>query len=119
MSQPPDWVEALWRELRPQTVARVWRLNETVALLSEASEGPVRDTVDHALVEAHQLSGSLGSFGLIGASELAHCLEQLLVSSQFERAAETALALANLVDGFSPAETQGRLRPPGPRTSHP
>lgn len=117
MSQPSNWVAELWRELRPQTVARVWRLNEAVTRLSVETDVTVEGAVEQAVGEAHQLSGSLGSFGLVGASELAHRLEQLLVSSQFQGAADSALELARLVDGFSPEETQERPRSLGPRTS--
>lgn len=69
-------LEAVWQRHRSGILRQVAVLEEaTVALMRDRLEDDLRGA---ARREAHKLAGSLGTFGLVGASEQAHELERLL-----------------------------------------
>ncbi|MDO8185026.1 Hpt domain-containing protein, partial [Conexibacter sp. CPCC 205706] len=71
--QVPDELVELWAELRPELLRQVATLRE---LVTAFSEGAVDDeTREQARSLAHQLAGSLGSFGFDAAGAAARALE--------------------------------------------
>jgi DNA-binding response OmpR family regulator len=73
---------SLWRQYRPQYLERVEHLNQAIAAHQESitlTPGNLDSTVlQQAQAQAHTLAGSLGSFGLDQASEIATEISQWL-----------------------------------------
>lgn len=76
-SSPPAWGN-LWQQYRPQYLERVEQLNQAIAASTPAQLSP--QAMQQAQQQAHTLSGSLGSFGLEQASQLAAQINQQLQS---------------------------------------
>ncbi|WP_404783735.1 response regulator [Altericista sp. CCNU0014] len=88
----------LWQESRPQYIERAEHLNRAIAALSQ-DRRDWADMLRQAQQQAHTLSGSLGSFGLERASQLAAQINRLLrlveqlQASDLERLERLALTL--------------------------
>jgi CheY-like chemotaxis protein len=75
VTQPvvPEELAELWEELRPAVLTQVAAVRAAVAALHEA---PLPDAArEQARSDAHQLAGSLGSFGFDAAGRMARTLE--------------------------------------------
>jgi len=76
MADMDDWVRELWLEVRPGAVERIDRI---AGALRMAEAGSLRDDDrEDALAVAHQLAGSLGSYGFHDAAVAAGEAERLL-----------------------------------------
>lgn len=98
-------LEQMWETLKDRLKAQIDLLHQAVAHLCG---GTLTDTLrQQAKTEAHRLIGSLGSFGIVGGSEIARELEQLLeeTDSPSDRARK---ALAELVPALQQAIKQPR-----------
>ncbi|HST39888.1 MAG TPA: Hpt domain-containing protein, partial [Conexibacter sp.] len=94
MTEPvvPEELAELWEELRPAVLVQVAALGAAIAALHG---GPLpAEAREQARTEAHQLAGSLGSFGFDAAGRAARTLELRL---QAAPAPEEAPALDALV----------------------
>jgi DNA-binding response OmpR family regulator/HPt (histidine-containing phosphotransfer) domain-containing protein len=70
----------LWQQYRPQYLERAEHLNQAIAALASPSNGPSNDhMLQQAQQQAHTLAGSLGSFGLEWAAQLAAEINQRLL----------------------------------------
>lgn len=88
----PEELVELWEELRPAVLVQVAALGAAIAALHG---GPLpAEAREQARTDAHQLAGSLGSFGFDAAGRAARTLELRL---QAGPAAEEAPALDALV----------------------
>jgi len=80
-------IAKLWDDARPRLLARV-------EALEAAAAGPGDPTLhDKAVIEAHTLIGTLGSFGRTGASETARAAEDALTRHDDEALARCAASL--------------------------
>lgn len=71
-----DWIEELWDEQRPSAVAKVARI---AAVVPDATAGTLDDERrEEATAVAHQLAGSLGTYGRHDAAQAASDAERLL-----------------------------------------
>jgi DNA-binding response OmpR family regulator len=77
-SFPAQW-DNLWHEYQPQYLERVAHLNQAIAASTPAQLSP--QSLREAQQQAHTLSGSLGSFGLEQAAQLAAQINRQLQSS--------------------------------------
>jgi DNA-binding response OmpR family regulator len=75
-SRRQEATRVLWQRKLPQTLARVACLEETATALLEGRLEP--DLRARASRAAHQLAGSIGSFGFVEASGRARAVEQRL-----------------------------------------
>jgi DNA-binding response OmpR family regulator/HPt (histidine-containing phosphotransfer) domain-containing protein len=73
---PHQWAN-LWQQYRPQYIERAEQLESAIAALKGAQIVNA-DVLQQAQQESHTLSGSLGSFGLERASQLAYKINQRL-----------------------------------------
>lgn len=71
----PDFVRELWREIRPNALAQADRAVRSAADWSADGSPAAWDSL---VEDAHQLAGSLGSFGQADAATLATVLDGLL-----------------------------------------
>lgn len=94
-------LRAVWERHRGLVLERVAVLEVAVAALAEGrlDEG-LRRQAERA---AHQLSGTVGTFGFAAASEAAGALEQELGDPRAERMALMRALLANVRSGLSAA----------------
>ena len=76
MSDAEETISRLWQQARPR-VARRLDLLEAVAR-GDPGGRPVQELREDAITAAHQLAGSLGSYGIANGSELARSIEQEL-----------------------------------------
>ncbi len=80
-------IAAMWANARPRLLARVEALEAAVAAdLAEPERG-------HALLQAHTLVGTLGSFGRPAASDVARAAERALLASDREAVGAAAAKL--------------------------
>lgn len=70
------WVQDLWRRVRPHALAQATELEQQVRACARTPHGHVRQMA--AADIAHQLSGSLGSYGLYEGSRLAVDIQRRL-----------------------------------------
>lgn len=117
MAQVIAELQELWTEHRPEIDINVALVEEAVgALASGELDDAGRDSAKRA---AHQLAGTVGTFGFTDASEQAHALEQALEQAPARedapRLAELVAALrAGLEDDVEPLDARRVLgaRPP-------
>jgi hypothetical protein len=84
-----DMIAKLWADARPRLGARVESLEAVVAR-------PHDDAArSRALLDAHTLIGTLGSFGRMDASNAARAAEQALETRDDEALREAVSALRN------------------------
>jgi hypothetical protein len=84
-------IAALWNDARP-------RLLKRVDALESAARSPLDASArDHALIEAHTLTGTLGAFGRMDASDAARAAEHALEAADRDALAEAVRTLRSLV----------------------
>lgn len=96
-----DALAAVWQHHRARVLERVAVLELTLAALAEAQlDEPLRAQAEQA---AHQLSGTVGTFGFAAASEAAGALELELVEPDAERLPAMRALLASVRGGLRAA----------------
>lgn len=66
----------LWKQVRPITINQINQIESVLVAVEEHTLDPAH--LKMACRSAHQLAGSVGSFGFVTASELAQQLDTLL-----------------------------------------
>jgi HPt (histidine-containing phosphotransfer) domain-containing protein len=85
-------LDQLWLKFRPQIEERVVVLEQAAAALAQGNLSPVLRAEAHSA--AHKLAGSLGTFGLIPAGELARQAESICQSNPAADSATYLLEIA-------------------------
>jgi len=125
MMAPTDthWVAELWQQVRPHALAQAVELECLVRAAPSSGDALVQE---QAAEIAHQLAGSVGSYGLTEASRLARVLEHRLhgepgsqvaddrstvvLAAQLRRAVEDSALGPGLTSAADRAESPRRAR---------
>lgn len=100
MDRVEEWVTELWRAVRPEAKAKVAIIGSAMGSLRDGALLAQQRTA--AWREAHQLAGSLGSYGFMDASDAAADLEQILAGDAeipLEHALRLFLRIDSVVQG--------------------
>lgn len=89
-----DALRAVWARQQDRVQARLDALERAIAALAEDRLDPgLRDEAERA---AHMLAGSVGMFGFLGASSVAHELERAITGSDAGRAPRLSRLLQDM-----------------------
>lgn len=111
----PEELAELWEELRPAVLTQVAAVRVAVAALHA---GPLpAEALEQARTDAHQLAGSLGSFGFDAAGRAARALElRLKAGPASEEAPELDALVRELAEQLDPLPTPQPLAAREPAT---
>ncbi|MDW5595584.1 response regulator [Conexibacter stalactiti] len=111
----PEELAELWEELRPAVLVQVAAVRAAVAALHA---GPLpAEAREQARTDAHQLAGSLGSFGFDAAGRAARTLElRFKAGPASEEAPELDALVRELAEQLDPLPTPQPAAPREPAT---
>jgi CheY-like chemotaxis protein len=107
----PDAVQAIWEERRKEVAGRVRTVEEVAFALMD--DGLTEALLQDGIRAAHQLAGTLGTFGLTSGGVLAGEAETLLRAGETGPDRAAAVRLSELVLGMDEALARGPAAVPG------
>jgi two-component system, OmpR family, alkaline phosphatase synthesis response regulator PhoP len=101
----PDAIQAIWEERREEVEGRVRKVEEVALALME--DGLTRALLQDGIRAAHQLAGTLGTFGFTVGGVLAGEAERILRTGEAGPDRAAAVRLSELVLGMDDALARG------------
>jgi hypothetical protein len=93
----------IWQQIRGNVLKQVSELEAAIATLTSQMDHP--EALPIAQKTAHQIAGTVGSFGFDTASHIARAIESLLAESGRERSPASLTQLVNILKTELEAET--------------
>jgi CheY-like chemotaxis protein len=111
-----DPIRGIWEERREEVESRVRSVEEVALALMEG--GLTEAVLQDGIRAAHQLAGTLGTFGLTGGGVLAGEAERILRAGATGPGRAAAVRLSELVLGMGEALARGPASVPGLAAGH-
>jgi CheY-like chemotaxis protein len=107
----PDAIQTIWEQRRTEVEGRVRTVEEVALALME--DGLTEALLQDGIRAAHQLAGTLGTFGFTGGGVLAGEAERILRTGEAGPNRAAAVRLSELVLGMDEALARGPAPIPG------